>query len=533
MSRELPPFSDNLPLNNYTELYAPDEENVELAAPLTVAHLQQSLDRWKEYEKLLGGPIPTVTDILSDEKAAATLSHLHTTHKALVASGSLVDKDNGEEPTLLASELQLVALPWKAFRRYADTPRQLIKDIHEVHQGYFDQATLEYGARTRVVNNSDQYLEFDLSEFRYHQPGTSPNTQESISSYIDRKIEKEGPWGFMLIQKGEHYTELRQFPITNRFDASFSGTEQRRFWAGETRIAGDSLGILEWSALLAGRTPDEVANEALPSYNLDASLYANPLFRGTSARIPMIRHQNARKSENVHLVGDYIGYNQSAALAGRLAIAANTDSALLDEIIEDGAKLPVNLRLPYTWAKRQLEGMNDPGTVVSNLRAAELLSEEVPRLMDVLRSSPEVAQSLGRLHLAQLFYKGVDLRNMGIEGKPLPTGKYSSLELMPWQALLEANQKGIALVDKTASASVKRSAEIIAGILKNGALEAASLSSLPRCQRGGETEDVIQHRLHDFLINKVATEGPWGLALRGLMPETYYGRDFGVSMFTL
>lgn len=533
MSRELPSFSDNLPLNNLTELYAPNDENVEQATPLTVAHLQESLDRWKRYEELLGGPIPTTADLLSDEKAVATLTHLHTTHKALIASGVKVDKDNGEAATLLANELQLVALPWSAFKSYADTPRQLIKDIHKVHQGYFDQATAERGARTRTVNNSDQYLEFDLNDFRYHQPGTSPDTQESISSYIDRKIEKEGSWGFMLIQKGEHYTELRQFPITNRFDASFDGRQQRRFWAGDTRIAGDSLGILEWSALLARRTPDEVTDEALPPCNLDASLYANPLFLGTSARVPMMRHQNARKSENVHLVGDYIGYNQSAALAGRLAIAANTDSALLDEIIEGGAELPVNLRLPYTWAKRQLEGMNDPGTVVSNLRAAELLSEELPRLMDVLRSSPEVAQSLGRLYLAQLFYKGVDLRNMGIEGRPLPTGRYSSLELMPWHALLEANQKGTALVDKTASASVKRSAEIIAGILKNGALEAASPSSLPHRQKGGEAEDVIQHRLHDLLINKVETEGPWGLALRGLMPESYYGRDFGVSMFTL
>lgn len=546
---------ESLPLYNHMPAYVSPEEEFEQMSPLTTAHLQDSLAKWKDYESLLGTSVPSVEEIYADTKATETLARLHTTYRALVASGVRIDPDNGEMPTLLAHELQLVALPWSAFRRYAESPRQLIRDIHNIHQQFFDAAA-EQGAKKRTIDNDDIHFNLDIDSLKYQQPDTPMEMQESIASYIDRKIEKEGPWGFMLIQKGESTTDMRQFPITD-VDPRTSDYRQR-YWAGDTKIGGDSLGILEWSALLAQRTPDEVTNEKLPSHNLMTGLFANPLFTRVEnscygdpdlpdepefevfAKLPIIMQYNPTSTEFVHLTDVRSKYNAMPyANTGRIAIAADTDPALLDEIIEDGAKLDPSARLPYTWAKRQLEStLFRPATVMTTLKDAGLVDPEAPRLMDILEASPPVLQSLRRLHLAQLYYEGARLESMGIKCGPpprfqggAPMGKYSSLELMPWQALLTAAQSGSEGFDLL---PLNYDVERIQILLAASAIHAETLANLPQGRsKGAETAPAISHSLQDYLVHKVATEGPWGIALRSLMPTDTYGRDLGKNLFTL
>jgi hypothetical protein len=103
-----------------------------------------------------------------------------------------------------------------------------------------------------------------------------------------------------------------------------------------------------------------------------------------------------------------------------------------------------------------------------------------------------------------------------------PMGLFSKLEIMPWQALLEAVR-------------TSRTTPGIEIILDSSALQATTLSSLRSSQNdGGGAEIALQGKLRDHLVQKAAKEGAWGLALRGLLPkEDYDWAGDGEPLFTL
>lgn len=198
------------------------------------------LSSWRRYEDQLGMTVPTsYTDLLQAPHAKETIEHLYEAKQALEASGEVTP-----EGLNIGETMHLVLMPWQAIRDHVDTFSSWVKDLRTTQgitvDDYFNDDLLrkveqETGGIYRDPEHPDQYM--------------------SAKRYLDLKIEKDGPWGLMLMQTSDDagIDRLVQGSAADRSPNALTNNGNDHFTLAGQNV--DGLGIFEWIALTFQKDP--------------------------------------------------------------------------------------------------------------------------------------------------------------------------------------------------------------------------------------------------------------------------------------
>lgn len=266
---------------------------------------EQGLHSWQKYSVNMSAPIPAKLEEFHNPNFGNKIDRFYATKLRLENSNLTTPEEINVGETM-----QLIAVPWKAFRDNLDHLHEWVNEMRTTqgvskHPDYFHDSLLD-----AIKNDTKFYRHTEVRP----QPGSPKEYDYTVSmlsarEYLDRRIEEEGPWGLALVQTSE------QAGVKDLIGKSPDELSEDPSQGKYLKVAGekvDDLGVFEWLALSFQYDPSKISGSTDYSWMLANRIEAA---NGGEARVPYGYWGGYRVASLLNRSGD-----QNGGIRPRLAV---------------------------------------------------------------------------------------------------------------------------------------------------------------------------------------------------------------------